>query len=171
MFKKLKYYPVKLVIIFAILSICYFAEFETAGLVIFFIAIEWMIFEHFCMKNQTRKHLDEIKNKDMEYYEYLKIGKDIKRFHFIPFLILGIIGLVGAIMIFTIFVTIIIFVAGCSVFYWSSKIVNIGIEKAYQQNILSEQQTYFYKACQHFFLLDLYALNKLDSYYGGEQYE
>lgn len=163
MFKKLKYYPVKLVIIFAILSICFFAEFETAGLVIFFVAIEWMIFEHFCMKNQTKKHLDEIKNEDMEYFEYLEIGKSIKRFHFIPFLVLGIIGLIGAIMIFTIFVTIIIFMAGCSILYWSSRIVNIGIEKAYQQNLISEQQAFFYKACQRFFISDLYALKKMES--------
>lgn len=163
MFKKLKYYPIKLLGIFVILSICYFADLDTASLIIFFIAMEWMIFEHFCMKNQTRKQLEEIKNSKMEYFEYLEVGKSIKKFHFVPFLILGVIGLIGAMMLFTIFVTIIIFAVGCSVFSWSGKIVKIGIEKAYEQNLLSEQEAVFYKICQRFFIWDLFALRKLSS--------
>lgn len=167
LFTKLKWYPVKLLFIIEVFLFCMChygdeAVYATVFCVSFCFIIFWLLVYPFFMKMQTKKHLQEIRDSDMKYYDYFELGLRIKRIHTIAFVIMFPIAVFYAIFLFTIFVTLFIFVGYCVSYWWSSKIAKAGLDKAYDENLLDEKELKLYSLCQYICVLDWLSLKYLN---------
>lgn len=166
-FRKLKWYPIKLlfVILAQVISMrtySYGQFFEIAYSVISKIMIVWLIVGTAAMVIQSKKHLWEIRNNDMEYSDYFELGLRIKQIHAIAFVLMLPVAVFFALMIFTIFITLIIFMGYCICYWWNSKIVKIGLHKAYEENLMNKKELKIYSLCQYVYILDWLSLKYLD---------
>lgn len=162
LFSKLKWYPVKLLFLIIVLPFSMYKNYGLVLAVVCFIIIFWLLVYPIFMKDQTKNHLQEIRNSDMKYYDYFELGLEIKLIHTIAFVIMFPMAVFYGVLLFTAFVTLFVIVGGCVSYRWSSKIVKIGLDKAHEQNLLNEQEVWFYNICQYVFILDWLSLKYLD---------
>ncbi len=126
MFKKLQFYPIKIMITFILWLPALAVKDDIVFPVVMFASFIYLIIIYFTMSIQSNKQIRELKNQKKSLRELEDIVHNIRKYWKVPIFVLVVIALLSALFIFTIFVTFIIGIELLLMYRWIGRIREVG---------------------------------------------